>query len=89
MPSYTYECANCGSFNLRQSIKDNHEVAKCPNCDEMAKRVYVPFQTYSMDQNLKKRIERGKTPRVVSGDKLMKNKPRRNNNAQRPWMTGH
>lgn len=60
MPNYTYTCATCGSFTLRQSMNISHEVATCPTCQSTAKREFTAFQTYKMDANLKQRIEKDK-----------------------------
>ncbi|WP_368679802.1 hypothetical protein AB3456_13640 [Staphylococcus pseudoxylosus] len=41
-----------------------------------------------MNSNLKKRIEQGQEPKVVSKDKLPVQK-KVNNRDARPWMIGH
>lgn len=88
MPQYTYECTNCGEFTLRQSMKEQHDTALCPQCQNESKRVFSTFQTYKMDGQLKQRIERGQQPRVVSKDQLPKMTPRPTK-ASRPWMENH
>ncbi|MCU5746257.1 zinc ribbon domain-containing protein [Staphylococcus sp. SQ8-PEA] len=88
MPNYTYNCPNCTEFTIRQSMNDNHDIAKCPQCGAEAKRVFNTIQTTRMDSKLKKRIERGQEPRLVKGKDLPKQQRQPNKNA-RPWMTGH
>ncbi|MBF0813740.1 FmdB family zinc ribbon protein [Staphylococcus xylosus] len=88
MPNYTYKCPNCDSFTLRQSMSEKHDSATCPNCGNHSKRLYKTFQTYGMNSNLKKRIEQGQEPKVVSKDKLPVQK-KVNNRDARPWMIGH
>ncbi|MEL3711639.1 FmdB family zinc ribbon protein [Staphylococcus borealis] len=88
MPNYTYNCAKCGEFTLRQSMNTQHDTATCPSCENEGTRVFNSFQTYKMDGKLKKRIERGQEPRLVSKDKLPPMTPKPSK-AARPWMAGH
>ncbi|WP_251943630.1 FmdB family zinc ribbon protein [Staphylococcus sp. Marseille-Q5304] len=88
MPQYTYACPKCDEFTLKQSINDSHETASCPTCGSMSKRVFTAFQTNTMNTKLKKRIEQGQEPKVVSKDKLPKQQ-RKTPQAPRPWMAGH
>lgn len=88
MPNYTYNCAYCGEFTLRQSMSMQHDNATCPTCNRESSRVFNSFQTYKMDGKLKKRIERGQEPRLVSKDKLPPMKPK-SSKVARPWMAGH
>ncbi|PTI07778.1 FmdB family zinc ribbon protein [Staphylococcus warneri] len=88
MPQYTYECKECGEFTLRQSMKEQHDMAECPQCHHDAKRVFSTFQTYKMDGKLKQRIERGQTPRIMSKDQSPKMTPRPTKQS-RPWMADH
>ena len=88
MPNYTYTCATCGSFTLRQSMNISHEVATCPTCHSTAKREFTAFQTYKMDANLKQRIEKGQNPRVVKKEALP-SKRKTPTSTQRPWLAGH
>lgn len=38
MPTYTYRCANCGKFDMYQSIKDS-ALKECPTCGSAVERV--------------------------------------------------
>ncbi|QHW37740.1 zinc ribbon domain-containing protein [Staphylococcus ursi] len=88
MPNYSYTCTNCGTFTIRQRISERHETAPCPSCQQIAKREFVPFQTYKMDGRVKQRIEKGQQPRLVKKEDLPK-KPPRAPQVTRPWMAGH
>lgn len=88
MPNYTYACPNCDKFTIRQSMNDTHDNVSCPACGHLSKRVYTAFQTYGMDSKLKKRIEQGQKPKVVTKDKLSQ-KNQTTTNTARPWMAGH
>lgn len=85
MPNYTYACAHHGEFTLNQSMNENHDYAVCPDCNQNAKRVFVPFNTSKMDSKLKRRIESGQEPKVVSHNKLP-NKSKQQSTHNRPWM---
>ena len=42
MPIYEYECGSCRHrFEVKQSFKDKPQ-AKCPQCQEIARRVFHP-----------------------------------------------
>ena len=45
MPIYEYECIKCGEkFEIRRSIADSDNKAKCPNCgDEDSRKVFSAF----------------------------------------------
>jgi putative FmdB family regulatory protein len=36
--TYTYECPNCGRFEIEQSIKDN-SLKECPSCNSPIKKI--------------------------------------------------
>ncbi|MBZ8176104.1 FmdB family zinc ribbon protein [Staphylococcus delphini] len=88
MPNYSYTCTNCGTFTIRQSISEQHETAICPSCQQIAKREFVPFQTYKMDHRVKQRIEKGQQPRLVKREDLPKKRTLAPQ-MTRPWMAGH
>jgi len=42
MPIYEYECGRCGHrFEVKQGFKDKPQ-ARCPQCQETARRVFHP-----------------------------------------------
>jgi len=40
VPLYEFHCQSCGSFDLRRDMQNASDVAPCPSCDQMARRVY-------------------------------------------------
>ena len=40
VPLYEFHCQPCGPFDLRRDMQDASDVAPCPSCDRMARRVY-------------------------------------------------
>lgn len=38
MPTYVYECAQCGEFELEQSISDS-ALDRCPTCSNEVRRI--------------------------------------------------
>ncbi|HEC2172868.1 TPA: zinc ribbon domain-containing protein [Staphylococcus delphini] len=88
MPNYSYTCEVCGTFTIRQRISEQHETAPCPSCERTAKREFVAFQTYKMDDLVKRRIEKGQRPRLVKREDLPMQQRRSSQNT-RPWMVGH
>ncbi|MFO3689623.1 FmdB family zinc ribbon protein [Staphylococcus felis] len=88
MPNYSYTCASCGTFTIRQRMSAQHQTVECPTCSQMASREFQAFQTYQLDQQVKKRIERGQEPRIVKG-KDLQSRTQQKQNVSRPWMIGH
>jgi putative FmdB family regulatory protein len=41
MPTYDYECVDCGSFDALRSMADRNQPAECPGCGSAADRVMV------------------------------------------------
>ena len=39
MPSYDYQCQDCGVFTLTRSLADRNQPANCPTCQQPALRV--------------------------------------------------
>lgn len=88
MPRYSYHCPQCGDFTVQQSMNEQHDTFNCPTCDTTAQRVFQAFQTYHMNQKLKKRIERGQEPRVMTKNQLPTMRTKTFTGG-RPWMAGH
>jgi len=40
VPVYEFRCPCCGPFDLRLDMQDAADAARCPSCDEAARRVY-------------------------------------------------
>lgn len=90
MPSYTFNCSDCGEFTLFfQSMSGNRDRAHCPSCEKESKRVYFAPNLASMSKPLKNRIEQGMEPRRMTRDELNKNpKIRKKPTVNRPWQVG-
>lgn len=41
MPTYDFECATCGKFDLMRRISERNDDALCPTCGRAANRVVV------------------------------------------------
>lgn len=39
MPTYDYDCAQCGSFDARRSVAMRNQDAACPSCGGVAPRI--------------------------------------------------
>ena len=89
MPSYTFKCNSCGEFNVWfAGMNGNRQQSPCPDCQESARRVFLPPMTFRMDGKVKKSIERGMEPRLVKREEMPKKLKRRPSTA-RPWQAGH
>ncbi|MET0451003.1 MAG: zinc ribbon domain-containing protein [Mycobacterium sp.] len=40
MPTYRYQCADCGGFELVRSMSEAADPTPCPGCREPARRVF-------------------------------------------------
>ena len=41
MPTYTYTCGKCGTFDHKQSMTDD-SLTHCPKCKKEVKKIFVP-----------------------------------------------
>ncbi len=41
MPTYDYDCPQCGVFDALRAMSQRHQCAPCPHCGEAASRVIV------------------------------------------------
>lgn len=65
MPNYSYTCASCGTFTIRQRMSAQHQTVQCPTCSQMASREFQAFQTYQLDQHVKKESKEGKSRELL------------------------
>lgn len=73
MANYTFRCENCGDFTeWHKSTQGNKQQAKCPDCNGIAKRVFMPPITFRMDSRVKRTIEGGMEPKLVKKENLPK-----------------
>ncbi len=47
MPTYTYQCDNCGEFEISQSMSET-PLDACPQCGEAVKRVIAAGGSFIM-----------------------------------------
>ena len=40
MPTYTYTCSKCGTFDHKQSMDDD-ALTHCPKCNKEVKKIFV------------------------------------------------
>lgn len=58
MPTYDYDCACCGEFELLRSIADRNDPAACPSCSALSPRVMVSGASLSLlDGTTRRSIE--------------------------------
>ncbi|SFF57833.1 putative regulatory protein, FmdB family [Halobacillus alkaliphilus] len=88
MPNYSFACDTCGEFTLWFAHMDGAQAARCPDCEGKAKRIYRAPMVQRMDSKVKKRVERGMEPRVVTRDQMPRTKQKLPT-AARPWQAGH
>ena len=41
MPTYDYDCPDCGGFEALRSLAQRNEPCACPDCGAVAARVFV------------------------------------------------
>jgi len=89
MPTYEYECKNCGyHFEKLQSIKAD-PIKNCPECGQDVKRLIcgglgVIFKGNGFYTTDYKRSSAGTTSTNNSGNKDTKNQPENNSAAAKP-----
>lgn len=86
MPQYTFECQNCGRYDVWKSMSDDLSKDKCTRCQEDALRVFTIFNVGKMDSTLVRKIDEGMTPKVVKKEDLPKSNIRKKEKNPRPWM---
>lgn len=91
MPSYTFECQECGPFTLfYKQMAGDKQTAVCPTCLEKAKRIYFAPHLITGSHVLRQRIEKGMEPKIVSKSELAGRKIKPPSYApRRPWQVGH
>ena len=90
MGYYTFACNECGEFNeWHKSLLGQKSYATCPTCKQIATRIFKAPLTSKMDGRLKKRIENGMEPRVISKEAMPTNSKKTVTTPARPWQVGH
>ncbi|NMI00133.1 zinc ribbon domain-containing protein [Pseudonocardia sp. K10HN5] len=70
MPTYTYRCPNCGSFDLVRPMAQADAQARCPDCGSEGRRVYGAPALRAMEAKLRRALDAGErsadAPEVVT-----------------------
>lgn len=45
MPTYTFECENCGRFDIKLSVAER-ELKECPTCQGKVSRIFKPNRNF-------------------------------------------
>ncbi|NPV89315.1 MAG: zinc ribbon domain-containing protein [Firmicutes bacterium] len=45
MPTYTFECEKCGTFDVKLTV-DDRNLETCPNCQGKVSRVFKPSRNF-------------------------------------------
>ncbi len=56
MPTYTYTCRSCGSFDLVRTISRRTEPAHCPGCDRESMRAITAPHLARLDGSLDRAV---------------------------------
>ncbi|WP_081809288.1 zinc ribbon domain-containing protein [Mycobacterium sp. URHB0044] len=57
MPTYGYECAPCGGFDLVRPMAQAGDPAACPSCGHGARRVFGLPALRSLDPSLRRAMD--------------------------------
>jgi len=86
MPTYTYRCGSCGSFDLTRSIAERADPAPCPQCHRIGSRVFTTPNLSTLNPALDRAVTNAglsaETPQVTQS--LPKNAGRKPARAARP-----
>lgn len=52
MPTYTYACRGCGSFDLLRAVADREKLATCPECGRVGVRVFAAPHLARLDPSV-------------------------------------
>ena len=62
---------------------------QCPDCQQVASRVYQPPNLYSYSKEVRTRVEKGMEPRRMTKEELGPKQIKRKTQISRPWQVGH
>lgn len=86
MPLYDFKCQTCGTFEKWVALANFERTVFCPDCSEVAARMFSPPMLLSGSLRLK---EESKEPKVVEKGNSIPARPRNQVAKGRPWMIGH
>ncbi|WP_232697647.1 FmdB family zinc ribbon protein [Brevibacillus daliensis] len=65
MPTYLFQCQECGPFEETMSMSQVTERIDCPFCEQEATRLYTAPGLITSSSVIRKRIEESAMPKVV------------------------
>jgi putative FmdB family regulatory protein len=88
MPLYEFKCDRCGVFDQWRKMAESSNPANCPDCQELAKRIFSAPMLLNGPLRLSKKANpepqlRRNSPQESTSPKL------RGHRDGRPWMIGH
>jgi putative FmdB family regulatory protein len=70
VPTYGYRCPSCGAFELVRPMAEASDPACCPDCGEVARRVFGGPALRTLDPGLRRALDAGArssdSPQVVT-----------------------
>jgi putative FmdB family regulatory protein len=91
MPLYAFECARCGSFDVRRPFSRAADPASCPTCNRPGRRIFTPPLLAVLPKPTRRALEleekSAHEPEVVT-EKRGRPLPRRHE-PHPPWVLGH
>ena len=90
MPIYEFLCATCGPFEQHRPLAEASAPMACPSCQVEAQRIYSTGGCMLTAGALRRRMERGVEPQIVTRPKPQEPAPTLQQSARsRPWQLGH
>jgi putative FmdB family regulatory protein len=89
MPLYEFRCQTCGTFDEWRTIAESSNPAHCPDCQELAKRI---FSSVGIQLNGAIRLKKTANPEpqlVTKSDFDPAKRTRAKSHGGRPWMISH
>lgn len=68
MPTYVYQCEQCGLHFERQQRFDDTPITRCPECDGQVRRVFQPVGIVFKGSGWYCTDSRAKSPTAVPGE---------------------
>ncbi|QDX91751.1 zinc ribbon domain-containing protein [Brevibacillus laterosporus] len=101
MPTYVFQCQDCGPFEETMSMNRVTEIIDCPFCTNEAIRLYTPPGLITSSAVLRQRVEQSALPKVVRREHSATHSCRHSypshfptgvpntSSAKRPWQVSH
>jgi putative FmdB family regulatory protein len=91
VPTYTFACAGCGSFDLVRPMAEAGMPGTCPACRAPARRVFTPPGVPLLARPVRRALdleERSAHEPAVAATKAGRPLPRRHQRTP-PWVLSH